>query len=255
MYDYKDVKGQGLFCIYDGHAGLGAAKWCEDHFSSILGNLMDQNEQRYPGERIGKQRLLNYAFMEADAQLAEDKSITSGCTVAVALFKPPPPTKLKLEEEKSSKHRIGTLYTANVGDGRIVLCQGGRAIRLSYDHKASDKREQQRIMEAGGFVAHDRVSGVLAVTRSLGDEELKEFVIGRPYTTKAKLTQESQFLIIACDGLWDVCGDQQACDLIQNIYAVDQLAAATRLVDFAIQAGSADNISVMVIAFKEQKTV
>ena len=229
-----------------------------------------QNDERRQDDteqeegHLGKQQLLNYAFMEADSQLAEDKSITSGCTVAVALFKPPPAhvqteASSALDESQSGekgdsvqkiwKNRIGTLYTANVGDGRIVLCQGGKAIRLSYDHKASDKREQQRILEAGGFVAHDRVSGVLAVTRSLGDEELKEYVIGRPFTTKAKLTKDSLFLIIACDGLWDVCEDQQACDLIMDIYQKDQKMAATRLVDFAMEAGSADNISAMVIAF------
>ncbi|CAG8798434.1 11586_t:CDS:2, partial [Dentiscutata erythropus] len=53
----------------------------------------------------------------------------------------------------------------------------GRAVRLSYDHKGSDPQVAKRIVEAGGFVMNNRVNDVLAVTRSLGDCSMKEFVI------------------------------------------------------------------------------
>jgi protein phosphatase PTC1 len=43
--------------------------------------------------------------------------------------------------------------------------------------------------------------GVLAVTRSLGDSSMKEFVVGSPYTTETELGEEDEFLIIACDGV------------------------------------------------------
>ena len=93
------------------------------------------------------------------------------------------------------------LYCANVGDARGVLCRAGRAIRLTYDHKGSDKQEAKRIMDAGGFVMSGRVNGVLAVTRSLGDSSMKEFVVGAPYTTETQLSEEDEFLILACDGV------------------------------------------------------
>lgn len=93
------------------------------------------------------------------------------------------------------------LYCANVGDARGVLCRAGRAIRLTYDHKGSDKQEAKRIMDAGGFVMSGRVNGVLAVTRSLGDSSMKEYVVGAPYTTETELTEEDEFLILACDGV------------------------------------------------------
>lgn len=51
------------------------------------------------------------------------------------------------------------LYTANAGDARAVLCRGGKAIRLTYDHKGSDKQEAKRITDAGGFVMSGRVNG------------------------------------------------------------------------------------------------
>lgn len=48
---------------------------------------------------------------------------------------------------------------------------------------------------------NSRVNGVLAVTRSLGDSAMKEFVVGSPYTTETVLGSEDDFLIIACDGV------------------------------------------------------
>jgi len=56
----------------------------------------------------------------------------------------------------------------------------------------------------------------LAVTRSLGDTAMKEFVVGSPYTSEMELTSEDEFLIMACDGLWDVVEDQKAVDLVHN---------------------------------------
>lgn len=45
------------------------------------------------------------------------------------------------------------------------------------------------------------IAGVLAVTRSLGDSSMKEFVVGSPYTTETTLGADDQFLIVACDGV------------------------------------------------------
>jgi len=99
----------------------------------------------------------------------------------------------------STSRRV--LYCANAGDARGVLCRSGKAVRLTYDHKGSDKQEAKRITDAGGFVMSGRVNGVLAVTRSLGDSSMKEFVVGAPYTTETELCTEDEFLILACDGV------------------------------------------------------
>ena len=82
-----------------------------------------------------------------------------------------------------------------------MLCRAGKAVRLTYDHKGSDKQEAKRIMDAGGFVMSGRVNGVLNVTRSLGDSSMKEFVVGSPYTTETELSEQDEFLILACDGV------------------------------------------------------
>ncbi|PWN19193.1 PP2C-domain-containing protein [Microstroma glucosiphilum] len=140
------------------------------------------------------------------------------------------------------------LYTANVGDARAVLCRRGQAVRLTYDHKASDAQEAKRITDAGGFVMNNRVNAVLAVTRSLGDSAMKEFVVGAPYTTETTLTDDDTFLIVACDGLWDVVDDQDAVDLVKDVQ--DPIEMSQRLLQHALSNFSTDNTSVMVVRFR-----
>ncbi|KAG9316724.1 phosphatase 2C-domain-containing protein [Chiua virens] len=140
------------------------------------------------------------------------------------------------------------LYSANAGDARGVLCRAGKAVRLTYDHKGSDKQEAKRITDAGGFVMSGRVNGVLAVTRSLGDSSMKEFVVGSPYTTETELCDDDEFLILACDGLWDITGDQGAIDLVRNIQ--DAQEASQTLVQHALSRQTNDNVTVVVVRFK-----
>jgi len=100
----------------------------------------------------------------------------------------------------ASRQRV--LYTANVGDARIVLCRNGKALRLSYDHKGSDENEGKRVANAGGLILNNRVNGVLAVTRALGDSYMKDLVTGHPYTTETVIQPDlDEFIILACDGV------------------------------------------------------
>jgi protein phosphatase PTC1 len=102
--------------------------------------------------------------------------------------------------ENATRQRV--LYTANVGDARIILCRNGRALRLSYDHKGSDENEGRRVANAGGLILNNRVNGVLAVTRALGDAYMKDLVTGHPYTTETVIQpDQDEFLILACDGV------------------------------------------------------
>ena len=83
----------------------------------------------------------------------------------------------------------------------VASSRSGKAIRLSYDHKAVDMNERIRIVESGGFIMRDRVNGSLAITRALGDLPLKPFVTGHPFTTETALRPEDDVLILACDGV------------------------------------------------------
>lgn len=121
----------------------------------------------------------------------EAKALVSNSTSSTAIPK---------LQETATRQRV--LYTANVGDARIVLCRNGKALRLSYDHKGSDENEGKRISNAGGLILNNRVNGVLAVTRALGDSYMKDLVTGHPYTTETVIQPDiDEFLILACDGV------------------------------------------------------
>ncbi|KAF7589262.1 Protein phosphatase 2C 1 [Aspergillus hancockii] len=271
----------GYFAIFDGHAGTFAAEWCGKKLHLILEEVMRKN----PNAPVPE--LLDQTFTSVDQQLEKLPVKNSGCTAVIALLRwedripsshsatgssalapaaaaaakgdsnseaDDTPTQatstgasaLPKLQEKAIRQRV--LYTANVGDARIILCRNGKALRLSYDHKGSDENEGKRIANAGGLILNNRVNGVLAVTRALGDAYLKDLVTGHPYTTETVIQPDSdEFIILACDGLWDVCSDQEAVDLVRNV--PDAQEASKILVDYALSRFSTDNLSCMVIRF------
>jgi protein phosphatase PTC1 len=221
----------GYFAIFDGHAGTFAADWCGKKLHIILEEIIRKN----PNAPIPE--LLDQTFTAVDAQLEKLPLKNSGCTAAIAVLRwedrvpssssatgsqAIAPALAKAAEEasksedpsslsapdathaklKSAATRQRVLYTANVGDARIILCRQGKALRLSYDHKGSDENEGKRIANAGGLILNNRVNGVLAVTRALGDSYMKDLVTGHPYTTETVIQPDlDEFIIIACDGV------------------------------------------------------
>lgn len=79
--------------------------------------------------------------------------------------------------------------------------RNGKALRLTKDHKATDEEEADRIKESGGWVVVGKVAGFLAITRSFGDVEVKQWIIPEPHTTEVQLKKTDTFLIVACDGV------------------------------------------------------
>ncbi|GBG24084.1 Protein phosphatase 2C-like 1 [Hondaea fermentalgiana] len=177
------------------------------------------------------------AFLVTDIETSAHGLTVSGSTAATCLVR---------EEEELGR----VLYCANVGDSRAVLCrQGGTAERLTYDHKASDPVEMKRIEDAGGFILRKRVLGILSVSRSFGDHAMKKFVVARPFTTRTRLTDDDSFLIVACDGVWDVMTDQEAVDFVQKAIndKVALEALSQYLVTEAISRGSTDNVTALIV--------
>ncbi|CAN8097462.1 unnamed protein product [Discula destructiva] len=273
----------GYFAIFDGHAGTFAADWCGKKLHVILEEIIKKN----PNAPIPE--LLDQTFTSVDGQLEKLPLKNSGCTAAVAVLrwedrvpsnasqtgsqsiapalaratekttdktaegtetKPDTKSNPELQKLKGAASRQRVLYTANVGDARIILCRSGKALRLSYDHKGSDENEGKRITNAGGLILNNRVNGVLAVTRALGDSYMKDLVTGHPYTTETVIQPDmDEFAIIACDGLWDVCSDQEAVDLVRDVQ--DPTSAAKLLVDHALARFSTDNLSCMIVRFQK----
>eukprot|EP00931_Biecheleriopsis_adriatica_P064261 TRINITY_DN39064_c0_g1_i1.p1 TRINITY_DN39064_c0_g1~~TRINITY_DN39064_c0_g1_i1.p1 ORF type:complete len:430 (-),score=112.35 TRINITY_DN39064_c0_g1_i1:77-1327(-) len=123
------------------------------------------------------------------------------------------------------------IVCANAGDSRAVLCRGGHPVELSHDHKPNDVGERQRIEAAGGRVeeipvgtrVHYRVNGNLNLSRAIGDMEYKkkpelghekQMICSTPDIIRVPLTKEDEFLILACDGVWDVKSNSEACNFV-----------------------------------------
>lgn len=156
-----------------------------------------------PSSATGSTAIAPAAVAVIKASEAKDKStVINSIPHSIQALPPnmPPSTAVPKLQESATRQRV--LYTANVGDARIVLCRNGKALRLSYDHKGSDENEGRRITNAGGLILNNRVNGVLAVTRALGDAYMKEFITGHPYTTETVIQPDiDEFLILACDGV------------------------------------------------------
>jgi protein phosphatase PTC1 len=214
----------GFFAIYDGHGGKDAADIASLELHTYLEAEIASGANESVRESFFK------AYQRMDSRLKFD-ALYMGATAVTCL--------IKIESTKK------ILYAANAGDARAVLCRGGKAVRLTYDHKASDATEQERVQACGGWVSMNRVHGVLAVSRALGDHAMKQSVISEPHYWEEELTGADEFVIIACDGLWDVCTDQEAVDLVQA--EPDAQVMSQRLMQSALDNGGKDNISVMVI--------
>lgn len=256
--NFLDSPGSGYYAVFDGHAGSFSAKWCAANIYKLLAQNLTLFATQYSVPTI-----LAFTFDQAHNRLCSLQDYDqSGCTAAIAYIKShhplnhiTAPTAYTRRRQhsfsgvpsfKQSSQRV--LYTANVGDSRIILCSSGIAKRLTYDHRASDKAETSRIKNNGGKVLVGRVDGSLAVSRALGDYRFTPYVSSRPYTTELELDDQDEFLIIACDGVWDVCSDQAAVDLVRDIE--EPLEAAQKLVRHALFLGSTDNVTCMVVRLK-----
>lgn len=117
------------------------------------------------------------------------------------------------------------LYVANVGDSLAIMYKNKKSIRLNTEHKPNVKIEYDRIINSGEIVSNNRVGGKLNMSRSIGDfifksnKKLKNYeqaVIAYPEVSIYDLTNEVDFIILACDGVWDCVEDQKFCQEIDR---------------------------------------
>lgn len=245
-------KNSAYFAIYDGHGG----RQCVDYVTQMLHDNLLQELLKVPNNVPDA---FIRAFNTTDRNMQASGINVSGCTACCCL----------LQEEKSSR----AIYTAHLGDARAVICRGGLAVRLTSmsDHKATDPTEAKRVIEAGGTIFNERVNGMLAISRAFGDHQLKapalpnDVVSNVPDITSTELTDQDMFVIVACDGLWDVVEDQESVNLvlegIRELMALlpntgqDNLThrrsmaevLARMLVEEALARGTSDNVTCLMI--------
>lgn len=229
-----------IFSVFDGHCGSKCAQLC----SSNMLHWLTQTESYARGDY---DKALSEAFVKGDSALrstlGEDES---GCTAVVALI---------------VKKR---LFIASAGDSRALLCKGGKAIALTVDHKPTLPAEKARIEKAGGFVAQNRVNGVLALSRALGDFPLKsdalpphlQAVSCVPDVSSYDIGADDEFLVLACDGLFEKKTDDEVVSCIRSsiVEGNDPSVACETLssecLGTAVNAKGSDNMTVITIQFK-----
>lgn len=148
---------------------------------------------------------------------------------------------------------------AYVGDSRCVLCRGGRAVCMTRDHKASDPVERARVGTAGVLVSNGRVMNSLAVARAVGDKHMKQGCCGAPLVTSEAevsatlLTEQDEFALLACDGAFDVMDCGRAVGVVRHQLALGKSPeeASKHLAKLAVEEGSGDNVSVVVVLLGE----
>ncbi|KAJ2720408.1 Protein phosphatase 2C 2 [Coemansia sp. Benny D115] len=193
-----------FFAVFDGHGGQTAAKFA----GAQLQDFIIAEKSYEAGDYAAA---LKAGFLSADAKLREAPEMTndsSGCTAVGILFA-----------------KDGKAYCANAGDSRCIISSNGRAIALSHDHKPMDEVEFNRITSAGGFVEFGRVNGNLALSRAIGDYEFKnnnslpaekQVVTADPDVIAHEITADDEFVVVACDGIWDCMTNQQ---VVQFVHA------------------------------------
>lgn len=159
------------------------------------------------------------------------------------------------------------LYIGNLGDSRCVICRGGKAMLLTKDHRPADNEEERRRVKH--LLDQDNyLNGCLAVSRAIGDlaagsGQKAEGLLSDPDYFEEDLTREDEFLIIACDGVFDVMSCQEAVNVVRRGLREATSAGggshvpeacARKLLDAALQGGTTDNVSAIVIVLQTAAT-
>lgn len=231
-----------FYAVFDGHDGPDAAAYIKRNAMKLFFEDADLPHTS-DIDAVFLNRLENShrkSFLLADLALAEEHSVSSSCGTTAL-------TALVLGRN---------LLVANVGDCRAVLCQKGKAVEMSQDHRLSYLPERRRVEKLGGSIVGGYVNG-LSVTRALGDWRLKlphgsaSHLIADPDFQQVLLTEEDEFLIIGCDGIWDVMSSQCAVSLVRRGLRRhdDPQQCARELVAEALRLNTPDNVTVIVICF------
>ncbi|CAI9260237.1 unnamed protein product [Lactuca saligna] len=280
-----------FFGVYDGHGGKVVAKFCAKylhrqvlkHEAYSSGDIetsveksfirMDEmmrgqrgwRELSVLGDRINKfsgviesliwsprggetsHQLDEWAFEEGPH--SDFTGPTSGCTACVAIM------------------RNNQLIVANAGDSRCVISRKGEAYNLSRDHKPGLEVERDRILKAGGFIHAGRVNGSLNLTRAIGDMEFKQnkflsaekqIVTANPDVNTVELCDDDDFVVLACDGIWDCMSSQQLVDFVhEQLKSESKLSTiCERVFDKCLAPSTStgegcDNMTMILVQFKK----
>ncbi|XP_070334652.1 protein phosphatase 1E [Odocoileus virginianus] len=234
LFNLEDQEEQAYFAVFDGHGGVDAAIYASIHLHV---NLVRQ--EMFPHDPA---EALCRAFRVTDerfVQKAARESLRCGTTGVVTFI------------------RGNMLHVAWVGDSQVMLVRKGQAVELMKPHKPDREDEKQRIEALGGCVVWFgawRVNGSLSVSRAIGDAEHKPYICGDADSASTLLDGTEDYLILACDGFYDTVNPDEAVKVVSDHLKEnngDSSMVAHKLVASARDAGSSDNITVIVVFLRD----
>jgi protein phosphatase 1G len=186
--------------------------------NSIRNDLVEARSKGSLTKEETQQVMMKMLFLKRlEAQSSVDTTVAAnhvGCTANACIV------------------RNDKIYCANAGDSRTILCRSGKVVPLSFDHKPNHVTERTRIENAGGHIevntagarTHYRVNGNLNLSRAIGDLEYKQrkdlppeqqIICSTPDIKEVDVGPNDEFLVLACDGIWDVMSNEQVCAFVK----------------------------------------
>ena len=246
----KQIKRMSIFSVFDGHGGKEISHFLgKNYYKFFTGKVLSYSKNSSSAFKKYVNKVHDLIQHKLESRFKNISYSVGSTALSIMFFK--------------HKDQI-FYYVVNVGDSRAVLCNGNdKPVALSIDHKPNTEKERKRIMGLPGAYIYNedgvyRVAG-LSVSRSFGDMDAKPFISHSPEIRKFSLDKKDKFIILACDGLWDVMTNRQAVNFVLNeLKHVTKLEdnsthnkknIAKNLAQEAIRIGSYDNVSIIIIFF------
>lgn len=219
-----------FFAVYDGHAGSRVANYCSKH---LLEHIISASFGA--GGTQGSQAGLDSSTTDPPAAVPLTvEAVKSGIRTGFLRIDEHMRSFSDLRNgmDRSGSTAVGILLSPdhffffNCGDSRAVLYRNSQVCFSTLDHKPCNPRERERIQNAGGSVMIQRVNGSLAVSRALGDYDYKcvdgkgpteQLVSPEPSVFEmVRAPEQDQFVVLACDGIWDVMSNEELCEFVKS---------------------------------------
>ena len=250
-----------FFAVYDGHGGNGCSLYLKNNLHKNISEFSVKGLKT--AIEITEDNFLTKKAIDNDYNLVD----TSGSCGIILLI-------------KNKKCII-----ANIGDSRLVIFKNKRVIFSTKDHKPNTYMEKRRIEKAGGSIYQTTAAipiyqngklieipwrvcpGGLSVSRTFGDIETKNeslggkkgVVVALPDISEFDLNEQYNFIVIGCDGIFDVLSNGEIIDCIKFVLKlnkeknkkINELCGdfANMIIKSALAKESFDNVSCIIIVF------
>jgi serine/threonine protein phosphatase PrpC len=228
----KELALLNLFGIYDGHGGSKVSEYLEENIPTYY----CQKQHIAPFSKEYHYKI----FSQIQKELLESKigySMGSTCLLNI------------MYKYNNDIH----MNIVNLGDSRLtIIYKNGQSKQITIDHKPDEQKEMDRIENMGGEVYKDTENiyriGDLSLSRAFGDGDNAPYISQKPDVYYKKITEQTKYIVMGCDGLWDVVKNEELFDLLEKFKTENpNKNLASYLATECLKRNCSDNISIIII--------